>query len=196
MITACPACGLIIDADENDAGVKIVCPRCSSVIFHKNSMSYAFALAVSALALMVPAFLFPFLRIQVGDSIMEATIVQCVQALDRDGYTLAGAAVFYTAFLCPVIYLSLICYASLDTMVRRCLPFACLAAHAVRLTADWHMVDVFLVGILVSVVKLVDMADVSFGIGFYLLSAVCVLMIISGIYYESRSFWLKRRNCH
>jgi len=187
--TACEACGLIIDIEDDSEGYTLVCPRCSNVIKGRNSMLYSLVFSLSAVFLMLPAMLYPFLKIRINDSMLTATLFESVAALNSEGYVPAGIAVFLTAFLIPLLYLLLISYVSLEAVSGLRLPFSEPLAHFIHKLHRWHMVDVFLVGILVSVVKLVDMADVSFGIGFYLLSAICFFLITAEIYYDSKVFW-------
>ncbi len=189
MITACRACGLIVNADTENCGGRMLCPRCSHVIFRRRNMKYALAFSLSAVFLMLPAMLFPFLRIMINDTILSTTLFQSVAALNSEGYMPAGAAVFLTAFLVPLFYLFAVCYVSFDVVTGVRLPLSEYMAHTVHRLKHWHMVDVFLVGVLVSVVKLVDMADVALCAGFYLLAVICFFIITAGVFYDSRTFW-------
>ncbi|MCD8492787.1 MAG: paraquat-inducible protein A [Geovibrio sp.] len=53
------------------------------------------------------------------------------------------------------------------------------------------MADVFLVGILVSIVKLIDMSELTFDYGIYLLMAVCAFTAIAEVYYDTLLFRLR-----
>jgi paraquat-inducible protein A len=190
--TACEACGLILETDSDSEGYTLVCPRCANVIKGRSGMLYSLVFSLSAVVLMPPAMLYPFLKIRINDYVLTATLFESVAALNSEGYLPAGIAVFLTAFLIPLLYLFLVAYVSYEAVSGRKLPFSGSLAHFIHSLHRWHMVDVFLVGILVSVVKLVDTADVYFGVGFYLLSAVCFFLIVSEMYFDSKVFW----RCH
>lgn len=193
MITACRVCGLVADTENMDKDSKYLCPRCKAVLMHGSDMRLVLAFSLTALCLMIPAMAFPFLIIQINDTVISANLFQSVGAITDGGYTAAGIAVLCTAFVFPVVFLLLAAYTSLDAVRPVGLPGAGYAAYIVDRIQGWQMVDVFLVGILVSVVKLVDMADVTLGIGFYTLMGVCFFMIFAGIYYDSRYYWRIRK---
>lgn len=186
MITSCRTCGLVVDADVK-SGVKILCPRCSSLLFRNGQgMKNSFILGLSALILLIPAAVFPFLHILINETRTSATLLQAAGIMFRDGYGLAGAAILLTALVFPVIYLMLIVYISFSCIIGRRLPFVWSAVRILDFFQHFQMTDVFLVGILVSVVKLTDMADVRFGTGFYFLVLTAFMLIASGLYYDRR----------
>ena len=53
----------------------------------------------------------------------------------------------------------------------------------------WSMAEIFVIGILVSFVKIVTIADVSFGMSFwaYVLFTVCLTIVV--LYLDKRELW-------
>lgn len=194
MITSCHVCGLVVETDIANDISKYICPRCHAVILRDSNMKYVFAFSLTSLILMIPSMIFPFLIIQINDSVMSANLFESVIMLSRDGFTAAGVVVLCVSFVFPVIYLMLTAYTAFDSLSHQRLPKAGYAAFIIEKFQSWQMVDVFLVGILVSVVKLVDMADVTLGRGFYSLLGACFFMVCSGIYYDSRYYWRIKKN--
>jgi paraquat-inducible protein A len=68
-------------------------------------------------------------------------------------------------------------------MFGRLAPGARVVAKWMYLSEPWNMVEVFLLGVLVSLLKLAKVADVQFGIGFWAFAGVmlCTAAAVSGI---------------
>ncbi len=192
MKTACHACGIVLNI-EDDNDFKMVCPQCATVLYGRNiNMFYALMFSITSLLFMLPAMLFPFLEIQIQGNRISATLFESAKVLNDDGLRLAALIVICTAFLFPLIYMVFTAYLSFDSIVAFTMPLSEKIAKVVESMKHWQMVDVFIIGILVSVVKLVGMADINLGKGFYMLACECFFMVLAGSYYDSRQFWFKR----
>lgn len=194
MVTACEICGLVLEIDT-ESSQKSVCPRCKSVIVSRSGgMFNSLMFAIASLLLVLPVAFFPFMTLYIDDDKSSATLIQTAQVMFSDGLGLAGVVILLTALIFPVIYLILIIYTSFACLIRVRLPFVWFAVRAVDIIHHYQMTDVFIVGVLVSIVKLVDIADISFGSGFYCMVAMAFLLIISGSYYDKRLFWCRMAN--
>jgi paraquat-inducible protein A len=158
-------------------------------------MKNTFALSLTALFLSIPSAIFPFLKIYVNDDESSATLLQTAQIMFGDGFGLAGIVILLTALLLPVIYLILLAYTSLACILHKEFPHMWTAVKGIDVFHHFQMTDVFIVGILVSIIKLVDMADISFGVGFYCMIAMTLSLISAGLCYDKRLFWY-RMNRH
>jgi len=191
MVTACETCGLVLEIDL-ESGRKSVCPRCKAVIVSRGGgMFNSLMFAVASLLLVLPVSFFPFMNLYINDDKSSATLIQTAQVMFSDGFGLAGLVILFTALIFPVIYLILIIYTSFACLIRVKLPFVWVAVRLVSTIHHYQMTDVFIVGILISIIKLVDIADISFGSGFYCMIAMAFLLIISGSYYDKRLFWCR-----
>ena len=74
-------------------------------------------------------------------------------------------------------------YVCLPLMFGIAAPGACLVAKWMYRSEPWNMVEVFLLGVLVSLLKLAKVADVHFGIGFWAFAGVmlCMAAAVAGI---------------
>lgn len=178
---------------DEESGSKSVCPRCSTILFGSGEgVRNALYIGLAALILMIPASLFPFLDVLVSDNRTSVTLLQTAFVMVNEGLGFAGLVIFCTAFVFPVIYLFLMVYVSYACVYRKRVPFLWDAVRVLDVFRYFQMTDVFLVGILVSVVKLLDMAQIRFGNGFYFLVAVTVLLLTAGTYYDKRFFWCRK----
>lgn len=191
-ITACYSCGLVISVTR-EAEEKIACRRCRAVIKkeERNAAVYVASFSFSALLLFLPALMYPVLDISVKSLYSSATILSSIQTLYSDGLGVIGALVLFTAVIIPVCFLFLCFYVSLSVLLNKELPFFRLALRLSSFFKEWHMSDVFLLGILISIVKLIDLAKLNFDYGIYLLILICIFTAISEIYYEPYVFRMK-----
>jgi paraquat-inducible protein A len=112
---ACPDCDALIVAPALQPGEKLVCPRCSALLFsfEKNSIHRTAAFAVSAALLFVVSNLFPFMTLRAGFRESHMQLWQAVSGISDEGYpALAGAvAIFILAapalVICGLLYLLL-----------------------------------------------------------------------------------------
>ena len=154
--------------------------RCG-VTLHRNvpdSLDRTLALTLAGIVLFVVANSFPFLSFQLQDQVTETTLFTGVKDLYDQGMWELSLVVFFTSILAPGIQLALLLIVLVPLKMGR-LPrgFPKLFRYVATLT-PWGMMDVFMLGILVSVVKLADMATIipgtslfAFGVLIFVLAA-------------------------
>jgi len=118
-------------------------------------LNRALALTIAGIILFVVANSFPFLSFQFRGQITETTLVTGVEMLYREGMWILALVVFFTSVLAPGLQLVLLPL-KMNPVGRG---FPTLFRYVATLT-PWGMMDVFMLGILVSVVKLADMATI------------------------------------
>jgi len=187
MVTACHVCGLVLEADRADAD--LACPRCHTVLYrHKDGMRNSLFFSLSAMLLMIPSVSFPFIEVQLNSFTISANLIQTAYVMVKDGYLLAGLLIFLTTFVFPLFYLALMIFVSGSCILNVNPPFLWASVRLLKKFQYFQMVDVFIVGILVSIVKLVDLAEVQLLSGFYTMSAMSISLVASGFFYDKRFF--------
>ena len=109
--------------------------------------------------------------------------------LFENNYPFLSAIVFMAIVGIPAVLLLGIIYVSVAIRESAPLPGARRALRWVLMLAPWSMAEIFLIGILVSFVKIVSLADVALGISFwaYVLFTVCSLLAL--LYIDRREVW-------
>jgi len=161
-LVQCHACGLLQRNPPLSAGGAVRCGRCDTLLHRHvpNSLNRALALTIAGIILFVVANSFPFLSIQFRGQITETTLVTGVEMLYREGMWLLSLVVFFTSVLALGFQLVLLLIVLLPLKMNPVgRGFPTLFRHVATLT-PWGMMDVFMLGILVSVVKLADMATI------------------------------------
>ncbi|MEA3275589.1 MAG: paraquat-inducible protein A [Pseudomonadota bacterium] len=179
-LTKCDECGLLQRNPPLPVGGAARCVRCACILHRSrpDSLDRTLALTLAGIVLFVVANSFPFLSFQMQGQTTETTLVTGVKDLYLQGMWELSAVVLFTSILAPGIQLALLMIVLVPLKMNR-LPrgFPTLFRY-VRTLTPWGMMDVFMLGILVSVVKLSDMATIipgtslfAFGVLIFVLAA-------------------------
>ncbi|MFZ0789377.1 MAG: paraquat-inducible protein A [Chromatiaceae bacterium] len=168
-ITQCPECGLTQRNPPLPPSGSTRCARCGCVLHRDrpDSLNRTLAFTIAGLVLFVVANSFPFLSFQMQGQTTETTLSTGIIDLYDQGRWGIAAVVAFTSVLAPGLQLALLLVVLLPlTRGRMPAGIATLFRFARTLT-PWGMMDVFMLGILVSVVKLSDMAHIVPGISLF-----------------------------
>ncbi len=191
---ACPECDLLLGDVRVPPGNDALCPRCGCVIWEgrPDSALRGLCLSLSGLILFIPALFLPLMTMEKLGLKSAGNIIQGIWALWQGGYEMLSLLVLACVVIAPLAELSLtfmVCsYLCLktwlktphhnkrDALLRRELPLHAWAVnqmlrlnHHVR---EWAMLEVLMMGVLVSLVKLKDMAALELGPGILSLAAL------------------------
>ncbi|MEJ2234421.1 MAG: paraquat-inducible protein A [Syntrophobacterales bacterium] len=169
-LIACHECDLLYELPPLPEGSMAKCSRCGAVLHrHKrNSLDRTLSWTIAGLILFALANAYPFLALKSEGLVHETTLITGVQQLYKQGMRSVAALVFLTSILFPFLQLAGILYLLLPLKFNR-LPWwkPALVFRFIRSLQPWAMMEVFMVGILVSVVKLAKMASVVPGLALY-----------------------------
>jgi paraquat-inducible protein A len=168
-LTQCHECGLLQRNPPLPAGAAARCARCGGTL-HRNrpdSLDRTLALTVAGIVLFVIANSFPFLSFQMQGQTTETTLATGVKDLYASGMWELAGVVLFTSILAPGIQLALLLVVLVPLKLGWLPPGFPTLFRYVKTLAPWGMMDVFMLGILVSVVKLLDMATIVPGISLF-----------------------------
>ncbi len=168
--TLCPACDLLQQSPPLPPGGTAHCARCGHALHRNrpNSIDRTLALTITGLTLFVIANTFPFLSFEMQGQMTETTLMTGVHDLAAQGKGEVAAVVFFTSILAPGLQLVLLLAVLAPLKWGGRLPpgFPTLFRWFKSLV-PWGMMDVFMIGILVSVVKLTEMASIVPGVSLF-----------------------------
>lgn len=188
---ACPDCDLLMPKFQPEKGHKTLCPRCGRTLMRhcRETVSRALAIALSGLLLFFPATLMPLLTFTKLGLSESGNILQTVQVFIEKDYYIVAAAVFFSAVCFPLVKLSSLAIISISLLRRR---FPASLGRIFRLynkLEEWAMVEVYLLGIMITIIKMHDTADIYFNIGFYCFIGLVLLTMASSLTICKESFW-------
>jgi paraquat-inducible protein A len=102
-----------------------------------------------------------------------------VLAMFHEGRELVAILVLMTTIIFPLCELLLLLYVLLPVTLFKTQPFGMsIALRIVRVFRIWGMIEVFLIGVLVTLVKLVVMVTIIPGVALWSFAALTVLMVL------------------
>lgn len=167
------------------------CPVCGRRIMELETFSpeYPLAIALAALVLAIPANVYPQLDFALLSQQNNYTLAGGAMHLMEQGFWWVGALVLAGTVIAPLCVLLLIILSLLGWYLR--LPYAGLA-FLLRLynhTVNWVMLDVYLLSVIVSVVKLKSMGQLHFTLGFYSFVVMMLLTSAAVLSFKTGPFW-------
>ncbi len=166
------------------------CSQCGAELYHwrRIDIDAMLALNIAALFAFVIANLFPIAIVQSQGRASESNLWQAIIASFSEGAAPIGALAAMTVFFFPLLQLCLFFYVLAPLRSAR-RPRAFVAVmHALRQMQPWAMVEVFMLGVLVAVVKLGDVASVTPLTGAYGFAALTLLLTLLNSY-DLRELW-------
>ena len=169
------------------------CARCGVALYRdsRNGLDRALALALAAVVLLVLSNALPIASLEVRGLHTETTLWGAVNALYDQDMGLVAALVFITTMLTPAIELATILYMLIPLKLGLLPAHLSLAFRLAPLAREWGLVDVFMLGIVVSLIKLNDLALVIPGIALGSFGALILLLTAVGVAFNPRELWLR-----
>ena len=195
---ACHECDLLVTLPGDVSG-KLLCPRCGCVLasFGRDSQTLL-AISFTALILLLVANAFPFMAFSAQGQYQEITLLQSVFELWQQGYESLAVMVLVFILLAPLLFLGGLISVLLPLHLRWRNRFNIFILRWLFRITHWSMVEVFLIGVLVSLIKIAAMADVIPGISFwaYILFSLAVTYVLSKVDRVQLWRWVDQGHCH
>ena len=190
---ACHECDVIHRIKPLPAKEAAHCIRCGAVLYkHKpNSLERTLAFAFAGLILFILANSFPFLGLKIGSQVRETTLITGIYELYVQGMQVIAILVLLTTVLVPFIQMLCLLYILLPLKFHRLPKGLPRVFRFVNSVGPWGMMEVFMVGILVSVVKLAGMAKIIPGISLYSFLTLIFVLAAMTVSLNSHLIWQK-----
>jgi paraquat-inducible protein A len=190
---ACKVCGLVHEVPTLPEGMAAKCTRCDSEITRRTAGSFHLtaALSLAALILFIPANIFPILRLEMYGAASENTVWDGCVRLYHDGDFVIAVIVFLASILIPVLKLMGLFILVVTTRLnfQRWKLARTWMYRVIDIIGRWAMLDVFVLAVLVSVVKLKALATVIPGKGLFAFGCVVVLTIFASASFDPQLIW-------
>ena len=193
-LIACPHCDVLQRPVELTRGTRAHCGRCQMILYQPSdeNLDRPLAFTIAAAILFVVANAFPIVGLELQGQRTAATLFGTAQALYEQNMRMLGVLVFLTTILVPAVQLSAMGYVLgwLRTgHVPKYLPLALRMLQAVR---PWGMVEVFILGLLVSLVKLGGMATVVPGTALWAFGGLLMMIAAAVASFDARAIWARQ----
>jgi paraquat-inducible protein A len=191
----CKTCGQIHEVEPLNPGMIAKCRRCGTRIAKRtsNSLHLTAAFSLAALILYVPANIFPILQLDMYGASTENTVWQGCVRLFKDGDYVVAIIVFLASMLIPLLKLLGLIFLVATTKLRvsRWKMPRTWIYRIIEIIGRWAMLDVFVMAVLVSLVKLQRLATIIPGKGLLAFAVVVVFTIFASASFDPQLIWEK-----
>lgn len=190
-MVACHDCGHVLHLAAVPVGSKAVCNWCGATIFRNvpNSVERALALYVGAACLFPIAVFFPFLTMQRQGLHSTTNLIGGAWALYEGGVWPTALIVFLVGTLAPLIKIVGMLWILVPLYRGTASPSMGRIFRRVEKLHAWSMMEVYLLAIGVTYVKLAGLATVLPGPASYAFVALILLMIAADANLDPRTIW-------
>lgn len=180
-ILVCPQCDAAYVLARPKNGERAVCARCHTVLIRNEHEAgiQIIALSLAIAILIVAATFFPFLTINAAGASNSASLLDAALAFSDGPLMILSLATAALIVGVPFVRVILTVYVLSPIVLNR--PPARGAMSAFRLSEalrPWSMVEIFALGCAVALIKISDLADVSFGSAFWMFAVLVFLVVI------------------
>ena len=177
-LIACPECDLLQVLPPLAPGHRLRCARCRCVLAARPAAhaDLPLALSITALIAYIVANLLPLMSMSVVGRSASTTVIGGAYEMWIEGQVVTSVLVAFCAVAAPGGYILLVLILLLAARRTPVPPWTGEVLRWVHHLQVWSMIEVMLLGILVALVKIAELATVTPGLGMYAIGALVVLI--------------------
>ena len=192
---ACPDCDLLQRIPPLPPGGKARCARCTEVLVHQRAdpLNRPLALTIGAAIAFVIANTAPLMSLSAAGRESSTTIIGGAIEMWHQGSEITAVAVAICAVIAPaghIAFMLAVLLAVRRPPAPRWIGELLRMAHLVH---PWSMTEVMMLGILVALFKIAQLATVIPGIGMYAAFAFILLLTAVMVAFDPREVWQRVR---
>lgn len=190
---ACPDCDGFFVAPETPEGDRVVCPRCRAHLLTRRPdfVPRATALLIAASIFFILANVFPLMSLRAEYRESDMRLVDSVTGLERQGFPILAGMVGMFMLVAPTLVLGTLLYLFIPLLQGRRLRWAAHLCRAMSEARRWNMVEVYLLGVLVSLLKLNKLASLVLGASFWAFVGLIVCIASAFSIIDPAALWKK-----
>ena len=174
----CHECGLAVNMLPLHENHKAQCPRCGYILMaiHCNAIERILAFSLTALIFLLGSLPFEFLSFKANGLENKFDVVASFNILIDNHYEVLALLELITIFIIPTVILLALIYLLIPLRKGSYPRKGHRVLKLIFTLMPWSMVEIFLIGALVSLIKIISMADVHLGPSFYAFTLFSVAM--------------------
>ena len=186
-LRSCPCCTAILPLHD------AVCPRCFTrgTARKKQSLQWTLALLLTSVMLYIPANIMPIMITDALGSKITSNIMAGVVLLWSDGSYPVALVIFIASIMVPTLKILAIAWLSWNASGRgqRDNEKMHLVYEVVEFVGRWSMIDVFVIAILSSLVRMGGLMNIYPAPGALLFAGVVILTMFAALTFDPRLLW-------
>ncbi len=191
-LIACPECDLLQQLPALAHAGSARCGRCGFTLYRAGpDLDVTLAMTLAAGLLFLLANVFAIVQMDVQGNSSATTLFGAVRTLEEQGRPLVAALVFVTTVLVPALQLAALSYLLLPLRFGRRPRHGGRMVRLLHAIQPWAMIEVFVLGVLVSVVRLAFLAEIIPGVGLWAFAGLLLLLPMATASFDARAWWAR-----
>jgi paraquat-inducible protein A len=190
-LIACPACDLLHRRRPLRDGQKARCTRCGTTLYQqkRDSLDRTLAFTFASLVLFVMANSFTFMTLTIQGKSQENTLMSGVIQLFKWNMWEVATAVLLASIVIPAVKILGMLYVLVPLKLNR-LPWKLgPVLRWMETLKAWGMIEVYMLGVIVAVTKLAQLADFVPGIALFSFVALMIINTAAEASLDIRIAW-------
>lgn len=197
-LIACHECDLIQREIQLPPGRTARCARCGAPLYRtpNRSIDHTLALTLTAAIVFILANAYPIIGLQIQTTRNDTSLISAVHTLWSQGMWIVALLVLFTTFLVPLFQLGVMVHILL-ALKRGQKPVG--FNPIMRLLQHfnpWGMVEVFIIGVIVALVKLTHYGSLIPGIALWSLGILTLLLAATASAFNIHDIWERVHPIH
>lgn len=189
-LIACEHCDAVYKKLALANGEIARCIRCGNEM-DRNAQQrrhHLLPLTIASLIIFVIANIFPIVEMELQGLHSQTTLIGAVVALATEGVSMVAVLVMATTILFPFLQMLILFYLLVPSKNTDGRPGFSLLIRIMQTLRPWGMVEVFLLGVLVALIKLSNMATIIPGIALWAFCMLTVMLTVV-VSFNPRYLW-------
>ncbi|MDT8421497.1 MAG: paraquat-inducible protein A [Desulfuromonadales bacterium] len=190
-LIACHDCDLLHRLPQAGRDSRVLCNRCGAILQRNRirMVSRTLPLVIGGLILFVLANCFPFMSLNTRGLQQDTIFISGVFQLFHQQLWGLGTIVVLSTLLIPLTQLLALSYLLVGLSCDKKPPAGVPVLKYFTLTKPWGMLDVYMLGVLIGLVKLLKIATVIPGIALYSFAGLILVQVTLEIVFDQQELW-------
>ncbi|MBK8454125.1 MAG: paraquat-inducible protein A [Thiofilum sp.] len=191
-LIACPECGVVHQFQKLPPKTHAHCQRCGTTLYryHPHWQNQSWALWLTSSVLFIISNSFPLFMMRTQGMMQELTIIRAVNAFWHSDLYLISVLLALNLLILPLLELMIVGWVLLTLTLQWQAHTALLGFRLLQEFKPWGMLEVFMLGTIVALVKLGDLASLVMEVAFVSFSLQMVVIALLNRAFEP--FWVWR----
>lgn len=190
-LIACHECDLLHREIELLPGKAALCTRCGAKMYRSpgRSLDQMLALTITAAVVFILANAYPIIGLQIQSTRNDTSLISAVYTLWSQGMQIVALLVLFTTFLVPLVQLGVMIHILLALKLGKKPAGFSAIMRVLQHFNPWGMVEVFIIGVIVALVKLTHYGSLIPGIALWSLGVLTLLMAATASSFNIHDVW-------
>ncbi|MCC2607265.1 paraquat-inducible protein A [Planctobacterium marinum] len=169
---------------------RVICPQCRYLLTAKrtNAVQKVALFSLTSLLFLLLSLPFEFISFSAAGKTQSISIPSGLAVLVSNQYLILAIIESFFILFIPAIVLGTVFYLSMSVLLNKRQPYHRRLTHMVFQLLPWSMAEIFLISVLVSLVKIISLADVSFGPSFFTFCAFVGFSTLTVVHLDEHEF--------